>query len=70
MTREWRIVSKRVFGTFRTFGEGEDYARRELTRRGDKGDLVGLANDPIGPYELQSRPLGTQGNDSTWTSEP
>ena len=60
--KEWRIKSVRMRGTFRVFGNDKASAERQFNNRG-------LANDPNGPYLLQYREEGTQGDDSTWTTE-
>lgn len=67
--KEWRIKSVRMRGTFRVFGNDKASAERQLTAINDRGDRIGLASDPNGPYLLQYREAGKQGDDSTWTTE-
>lgn len=78
---EWRVKSKSVRGVFRVFGEAEEVARdfatermvektinKKTTQAKQYGGL--LAADPVGPYQLQKRKSGMEGDDSTWQDVP
>ncbi len=62
--KEYRVLNKSKRGIFCLCGEDETRAQACLAAGGyglnfDKGDTV----------QLQSRPAGTQGDDSTWSDE-
>jgi hypothetical protein len=78
---EWRVKSVSVRGCFAAFGDNEKAARYFATERLVEKEIRDgkttkkisvmqyggiLSADPIGPYQLQCRPSGTVGNDSTW----
>lgn len=82
--KEWRVVSIDRKGLFKTFDENETAARYFITPRemdvrikdGDEFKVIKVVKKPgqlfgdeNGEYRLESRPSGTQGNDSTWKAE-
>lgn len=61
MTKEYRIVSTLHAGYFVLFDDKEIAAERIKRANGSVNDVIGKN------AKLQERPLGMQGNDSTWT---
>lgn len=59
---EFRVVSTRVFGTFKCFDDNEAAARRfmfgEICPDGRQIKPGMLSNDEHGPYRLEARPIG------------
>ena len=60
--KEYRVVSVSMFGTFKCFND-EAAARRfmfrELLPDGRQLGPGQLSNDPVGPYRMEYRPVGS-----------